>query len=62
MSPQRVNAIKLLLNKVLPDLRSVELSGEVDSNVTNNIQVSFVATAVPEVCGPPVPGKFIDEK
>ena len=30
ISPNRLNAIKLLLNKALPDLQSVELTGDPD--------------------------------
>lgn len=31
ISPNRLNAIKLLLNKVLPDLSSVQISGDDES-------------------------------
>lgn len=33
VSTNRLNAIKLLLNKSLPDLQSVELSGEVNGTM-----------------------------
>lgn len=33
ISPNRLNAIKLLLNKTLPDLSSVELTGDQDNPV-----------------------------
>ena len=31
ISPNRLNAIKLLLNKALPDLQSIELTGDADN-------------------------------
>lgn len=31
ISPNRLNAIKLLLNKTLPDLSSVEVTGDADN-------------------------------
>jgi hypothetical protein len=33
ISPNRLNAIKLLLNKTLPDLSSVQLTGDKDNPV-----------------------------
>ncbi len=33
VSPNRLNAIKLLLNKSLPDLQSIELTGDADNPV-----------------------------
>lgn len=37
VSPNRLNAIKLLLAKTLPDLSSVTISGELDHNLTVEI-------------------------
>lgn len=34
ISPNRLNAIKMLLNKTLPDLQSVEHSGDSDNPVS----------------------------
>jgi len=34
VSPNRLNAIKLLLNKALPDLQSIELTGDANNPVT----------------------------
>lgn len=31
ISPNRLNAIKLLLNKALPDLQSIEITGDADN-------------------------------
>jgi len=31
VSPNRLNAIKLLLNKSLPDLQSIEITGDADN-------------------------------
>jgi len=42
ISPNRLNAIKLLLNKSLPDLQSIELTGE------GGGPVQIVATALDE--------------
>lgn len=33
ISPNRLNAIKLLLNKSLPDLQSIELTGDADNPI-----------------------------
>jgi len=33
ISPNRLNAIKLLLNKALPDLQSIELTGNADNPI-----------------------------
>lgn len=33
ISPNRLNAIKLLLNKALPDLQSIELTGDTNNPV-----------------------------
>jgi len=33
ISPNRLNAIKLLLNKALPDLQSIELTGDADKPI-----------------------------
>jgi hypothetical protein len=33
VSPNRLNAIKLLLNKSLPDLQSIELTGDPDNPI-----------------------------
>ena len=62
MSTSKVAACKVLLNKILPDIKSVELTGEEGKAIKTSLDINFVGTAVPEVCGPPVPGKFIDEK
>ncbi|RKZ06995.1 hypothetical protein DRQ25_12655 [Candidatus Fermentibacteria bacterium] len=61
MTPQRVNAIKLLLNKVLPDLKAVELSGDANNPIQTNIAIEFVNTAQIEFIGPPKP-KVIESK
>ncbi len=41
MSAAEVGAIKMLLNKVIPDLKGVEHSGKIDSEVTRKHRVSF---------------------
>ena len=41
MSAAEVGAIKMLLNKVIPDLKGVEHSGQIDSEVTRKHRVSF---------------------
>ncbi len=41
MSTAEVGAIKLLLNKVIPDLKGIEHSGNIDSEVTRKHRVSF---------------------
>ena len=41
MSAAEVGAIKLLLNKVIPDLKGVEHSGNIDSEITRKHRVSF---------------------
>ena len=38
----RVNAIKCLLAKVMPDLKAVEQSTTVEGTIDHNIQVEFV--------------------
>ena len=44
ISPNRLNAIKLLLSKALPDLQSIELTGDVKVGVT--IQASKLDEAI----------------
>jgi len=34
MTTSQVNAAKILLNKVIPDMKAIEHSGEVDGNIT----------------------------
>ena len=41
MSTAEVGAIKLLLNKVIPDLKGIEHSGNIDSEITRKHRVSF---------------------
>jgi len=38
----RVNAIKILLDRVLPTVKAVEQSTTIEGNVTANIQVEFI--------------------
>ena len=44
MSAAEVGAIKLLLNKVIPDLKGVEHSGSIDSEQTHKHKVKFVSS------------------
>jgi hypothetical protein len=37
LSPTQLRAIEILLKKSLPDLQSIQISGEMDSNLTVNI-------------------------
>jgi len=42
ISSNRLNAIKLLLSKTLPDLSSVEMTGDANNPLAMSLQVSFV--------------------
>ena len=61
MTSTKIAACKVLLNKILPDIKSVELTGEEGKAIKTSLDINFVSTA-PEICGPPIPGKFINEK
>ena len=41
LSNAAVGVIKLLLNKTLPDLKGIEVSGNIDSEITRKHRVSF---------------------
>lgn len=41
MSAAEVGAIKMLINKVIPDLKGVEITGQIDSEVTRRHRVTF---------------------
>lgn len=41
LGQNEVNCIKILLNKSLPDLKALEHSGQIDSEVTRKHRVSF---------------------
>ena len=47
LTPNRIAAIKLLLSKVLPDLKAVEQNINVDGRITTCIEVTFVNAASP---------------
>lgn len=42
ISPNRLNAIKLLLSKALPDLSTVTIKGDEDNPLQNRVVVEFV--------------------
>lgn len=42
MSATQVNAARILLNKKLPDLQSVQHTGDKDNPIETSIRVSFV--------------------
>lgn len=44
ISPNRLNAIKLLLNKALPDLQSVEITGDAENplHVISKIEIEII--------------------
>ena len=41
LGQNEVNCIKILLNKSLPDIKALEITGELDHNVTKKHRVSF---------------------
>lgn len=41
LNQNKLHAIKILLNKSLPDLKALEHSGNIDSEVTKRHRVSF---------------------
>jgi hypothetical protein len=44
LSAAEVGGIKVLLNKVIPDLKGVEHSGSIDGDVTHKHKVKFVSS------------------
>ena len=41
LGQNEVNCIKILLSKSLPDLKALEVSGQIDSEITRKHRVSF---------------------
>ncbi len=45
MSAAEVGAIKMLLNKVIPDLKGVEVQGQLQGDITHSlVQVEYVSS------------------
>jgi len=42
MNPSKMNGIKMLLNKVLPDLKAIEQTTTIEGEVDLNISVEFL--------------------
>jgi hypothetical protein len=40
ISPTRLNAIKLLLSKALPDLQSIEHSGKIENELSGSVEIA----------------------
>ena len=42
MNPTQISAAKTLLNKVLPDLKAMELTGDPENPINTNLLVEFI--------------------
>lgn len=48
MSTSQVNAAKILLNKTIPDVKQVEMSGSLDATIDGKWEVEFINASIPD--------------